>query len=339
MRILCTGAAGFVGSHVAEHYARNKENKVCIIDNLSRHRNNLFLFDSYPNVEFWQTDLRDYKTLEMIIKSFSPEIVIHTAGQTAVTTSLTNPSEDFTTNVIGTFNLLECLRKRRFKGVFIFTSTNKVYGNNVNLTPIIKREIRYEFEFIRGIDELTNIDRTQHTPYGVSKLSADLLVQEYIRTYGFKGLVFRMSCIYGTRQWGTEDQGWVAHFIWSVVQNKPITIYGNGKQVRDILYISDLVSLISKGVKLLQNNKKLDIVYNVGGGPNHTISLLELIKLLEELYPYNITIKFKDWRPADQKIYISDISKVSKDLEWKPSIKVKEGVSMLFNWIENHLNL
>lgn len=334
MRVLITGSHGFIGSAVALHYAKDPTNKLTLIDNLSRHRHNLFLFEDLPNVDFWQVDLRDFNTLDMIIKSSKPDVVIHCCGQTAVTTSMVDPQEDFTTNVVGTFNLLESLRVNNLQPKFIFTSTNKVYGENVNNLMVNERETRYELKNTNSINELMNVDHTRHTPYGASKLCADLLIQEYAKSYGIDATIFRMSCIYGERQFGVEDQGWLAHFIFSILNEKEITIFGDGKQVRDVLYISDLVDLMAK---VVSSEKKHDIVYNVGGGADNTISICESLNYLAELHNKELTIKYGDWRPSDQKVYISDISKVSSIFWWKPKVSVKEGIANLYDWVKDTL--
>jgi CDP-paratose 2-epimerase len=335
MKILITGGMGFIGSHVAEYYAQDFGNKILIIDNLSRHRNNLFRFDNYENVDFWHSDLIQFDTLNMIIESFLPEIVIHACGQTAVTTSLVDPETDFHTNVEGTFNLLECLRKHNLRPKFLFTSTNKVYGENVNDLQIYETEKEYIFNIKGHVSEKMNIDQTKRTPYGTSKLCADLLVQEYAKSYDIEAVIFRMSCIYGTHQFGIEDQGWIAHFIFQALQDKPITIFGDGKQVRDVLYISDLVEAINRVIKepfLIEDN-----VFNVGGGYSNRISLIQLIEMLEDILDKQITIKFAPWRESDQKVYISDISKIRDRFDWRPKVSVRDGVEKTVNWIRKHL--
>ncbi len=201
---------------------------------------------------------------------------------------------------------------------------------------LVKEEdTRYVFDGIDGVPETLSIDLCEHTPYGCSKLAGDLYVQDYAELYGLKTAVFRMSCIYGTRQFGNEDQGWVAHFVISTVMGKPLTIYGDGKQVRDILYVSDLVRACDI---FLESNKKSG-VYNIGGGPKNTISLLELLDLLEEETGKRSEITFSTWRPSDQKVYISDITKAKKELGWEPKIEPKEGIKELIEWIKEKENV
>lgn len=333
MKILITGAAGFVGSNCVEFFAENPENRIIAIDNLSRHTFNLAFIKSFKNVRFYHVDLQDFDTLKSILKSETPDVILHLAGQVAVTTSLLDPYKDFCYNVLGTFNLLESIRQADLSPIFIFTSTNKVYGNNVNLIPIIEGETRFEFQGNKAVSEVMDIDHTLHTPYGLSKLTADLYVQEYGKLYSLKTYTLRMSCIYGIRQFGIEDQGWLAHFIWSALKKKTINIFGDGKQVRDVLYIEDLVGLFD--LLILKSSKIPSTVFNVGGGPMNTVSLLELIEILEEILGREISLKFNPWREADQRVYISDITKVFRKIGWIPSIGVKEGVSKLIEWAKD----
>lgn len=247
-----------------------------------------------------------------------------------------NPELDLVTNIIGTFNILEIARKKDAK--IIFTSTNKVYGENVNKLKLIENEKRYEFadeKYKKGIPEEFPIDLTSHTPYGCSKLASDIYVQDYFYTYGLSTFCLRMSCIYGIRQFGVEDQGWVAWFAIATLTNKQINIYGNGKQVRDILYVEDLCNLISKII----DSKIKHAVYNIGGGPSNSISLLELLDLLERITGRRANVKFFDWRKSDQYVYISDITKAKRELNWEPKISFEEGIKRLINWIKENINL
>ncbi len=219
-----------------------------------------------------------------------------------------------------------------------FSWLDKVYGSNVNAIPVKEEGSRYSFsdpEYGLGIPETFLIDRTQHSPYGASKLAADIYVQDYSHTYGLKTGVFRMSCIYGERQFGVEDQGWLAWFIIATLTGKPITIYGDGKQVRDVLYVGDLVNAYEK---FLQSNIQHD-VFNTGGGPENTLSLLELLDLLQELTGKRPEIRFSDWRPADQKVYISNIQKTQAKLNWKTTISPREGVKRLADWVQDSRQL
>ncbi len=337
MKILVTGGAGFIGSHVAETYAL-KGHEVVVFDNLSRavllkkdDINHLYDWNylaKYDNIQRVKGDVVNREEVEAAVEGV--DVIVHAAAQTAVTTSVVNPREDFTTNVIGVFNVLEAARNASKKPAIIFCSTNKVYGDNVNSIGIQEYNTRYAFveEFQQGIPENFSIDRCEHTPYGCSKLSGDLYMQDYAHLYGLKIGVFRMSCMYGTRQMGVEDQGWVAWFTLAALSGKPITIYGDGKQVRDVLYIDDLVA----AYEAFLNSDMQHGVFNTGGGSQNTLSLLELLAMLEDYTGKKIEVGFSEWRPSDQKVYISDIAKLKRELHWTPTISPQEGVKRLFEW-------
>lgn len=344
MKILVTGGAGFVGSHVAEFYA--KDNDVIVYDNLSRAKllgkddknsryNWNYLKENYPKIKLVRGGIGDYEKLSEYARGV--DIIVHAAAQTAVTTSVREPEPDFETNAIGTFNVLGAARKSGKKPIIVYCSTNKVYGENVNNINVIEREKRYEFEdkHKEGILEDFGIDLCEHTPYGCSKLSGDLYAQDYGHLYGLKTGVFRMSCIYGTRQFGVEDQGWVAWFTIATLLGKPITIYGDGKQVRDVLYVSDLVNAFDAFIKSDTKHG----VFNMGGGPNNTLSLLELLDILKKETGLESKISFDNWRPSDQKVYISNIDKAKKTLNWGPKVTPKEGIEKLIKWVENNKNI
>jgi CDP-paratose 2-epimerase len=342
-RILVTGGAGFIGSHVTEYYAK-KGWQVIAYDNLSRAKllgknldvkYNWNYLSALDNVTLVEGDVRDSTQLEPFVKDVN--VIVHTAGQTAVTTSTENPALDFSVNVQGIFYVLEAARKLAKDSTVIYGSTNKVYGDNVNKVGIIEGKTRYSFEseYAAGISEDFGVDLCKHTPYGCSKLCGDLYVQEYAHLYGLKTGVFRMSCIYGTRQLGVEDQGWVAWFVIATLLNKQITIFGDGKQVRDILFITDLLDVFDK---FIHSDIKSG-VFNIGGGAANTISLLEFLDMLEEMTGKRSQIFFKEWRASDQKVYISDISKAQKLLGWQPTVSQREGIRMVITWVENNRNL
>jgi len=345
-KILITGGAGFVGSHAAEFYA-NKSNEIIILDNLSRARllakdnlNDAYNWNylkRFKNIRLIRADVTNQKELEQVTEDV--EVIIHTAAQTAVTASLENPEADFSINAIGTFNVLEAARKSGNSPAIIYCSTNKVYGNNVNGIKVLEKKTRHTFEpkFKYGIPERFPIDLCEHTPYGCSKLTGDLYVQDYARIYGLKTGIFRMSCIYGPRQFGVEDQGWVAWFTIATVTGKPITIYGDGKQVRDILYINDLIRAFD--AFLQRKNQLSGDVFNIGGGPENTISLLELLDMLEQMTGKRSKINFSNWRLSDQKVYISNISKAKEKLGWSPKVRPKEGVEKLLKWVSENKHL
>jgi len=341
--VLVTGGAGFIGSHVCERFAGKGEH-IIALDNLSRAElmgkgvgNTLYNWRhlaKLPNVERVRGDVRDANLVSEL--AAEADIIIHTAGQTAVTTSIADPRTDFEVNLIGTFNVLEGARRGRQKPVVIYCSTNKVYGENVNQLPILEATKRYQFaEDSSGVPVSLSVDHCKHTPYGCSKLAADIYVQEYGRLYGLRTGVFRMSCIYGPRQFGVEDQGWVAWFTIAMLLDKPITIYGDGKQVRDVLFITDLLDAMERFIE----HGRPGAVYNIGGGPGNAISLLELLEMLERLIGRQAKVTFGPWRPSDQRVYISDISEAQADLGWKPQVSPEDGVRQLVQWVKQHLQL
>lgn len=343
-KVLVTGGAGFIGSHVAESFAKDGH-EVVVFDNLSRAkllkkddrnaRHNWNVLEAVPNVTLIQGDCRDTAALGQAMDG--AEIVVHTAAQTAVTTSVTDPRPDFENNVVAAFNVLEAARNQSKKPAIVFCSTNKVYGANVNDVPLDEQETRWAFkgDYKNGIPETFSVDRCEHTPYGCSKLTGDLYMQDYAHLYGIKTGVFRMSCIYGTRQFGMEDQGWVAWFTIAALTGKPITIFGDGKQVRDLLWVEDLID----GYKAFLGSDKAHGVYNMGGGIQNTLSLRELVTHLETRLDRKIDLSYGDWRPSDQKVYISDIDRVTSELGWKPAVTPHQGVEKLVDWVEANREL
>lgn len=337
MRILITGGAGLVGSHAAEYFAKKKW-EVVVLDNLMRSQ--IFGYDKgsveynwkylqqYKNIELIKGDVRDTKDINSALGK-GVDAVIHTAGQPGVPSSVRIPLDDFSINAFGTLNVLECTRKVSPKAAIVYCSTNKVYGENVDKIPLKELKTRYTYKDRIGVNEDMLTDLTGHTPYGVSKLTGDLYTQEYAHIYGMKTCVFRMSCIYGARQFGFEDQGWVAWFIIATLKNKPITIFGDGKQVRDLLYAEDLI----KGYEAFINSDLKSGLFNTGGGSENTTSLLEFIDEIEKLLGKKPKVEFSSWRPSDQKVYISDISKIKKELGWQPKISVREGIKRLTEWV------
>lgn len=337
MRILITGGAGLVGSHAAEYFAKKKW-KVVALDNLMRSQ--IFGYDKdsvqynwrylrqYKNIELIKGDVRNEKVLLRALAK-GVDAVIHTAGQPGVLYSIKNPLDDFSINASGTLNVLECVRRISPMATVVYCSTNKVYGENIDKVALRELKTRYVYKDVAGINENMLTDLTAHTPYGVSKLAGDLYAQEYAHIYKMKTGVFRMSCIYGSRQFGFEDQGWVAWFIIAALKNKPITIYGDGKQVRDILYVEDLI----KGYESFIVSDLPRGLFNIGGGPRNTISLLEFVEQIEKLLGKKPKIYFSRWRPSDQKVYVSDITKIKKNLRWEPEISAKEGISRLVDWV------
>ncbi|KKS98661.1 MAG: NAD-dependent epimerase/dehydratase, CDP-paratose 2-epimerase [Candidatus Gottesmanbacteria bacterium GW2011_GWA2_43_14] len=334
-RLLITGGAGFIGSNLAAYFLKKKY-RVAVLDNLSRQgsRVNLDWLKGTGSVEFINGDIRQPEILNKAVRG--RDIIFHLAGQVAVTTSVEDPRTDFDINMAGTFNLLEAVRKNKIKPIIIYASTNKVYGGMENLKIIEKKDGYLYADYPNGISEEFNLDF--HSPYGCSKGAADQYMHDYSRIYDLPTVVFRQSCIYGPRQFGVEDQGWVAWFIIAVLLGKPITIYGDGKQVRDILYITDLVRLFETTVRKIDRARGK--VFNVGGGSKNLLSVWSKFgPMLEDLYGKKIKVKYDNWRPGDQKVYISDIRKAEKTLGWKPEVSVEEGVGKLYRWVKNNKDI
>jgi CDP-paratose 2-epimerase len=333
-KVFITGGAGFIGANVAAYYLE-KGDRVTIFDSLYRPgvENNITWLKSKFNKSKLRTvkgDIRDYSTLKKSIKG--SDLIFHFAGQTAVTTSIKNPREDFEINALGTFNVLESMREIAPKAVMLYSSTNKVYGQ-VGRVNTNRRGNRYYTVESANIDESEPLDF--YSPYGTSKGAGDQYTRDYARIYGLKTIVFRQSCIYGTHQFGLEDQGWVAHFVSQVIKGNQITIFGDGRQVRDMLYVSDFAKACDKAV----SNIKVTAgeIYNMGGGIENTMSLLELIAFLKKLSGKTMKPKFGEARAGDQKVYISDIAKARRDFDWKPEVGVEEGVERLYNWLSEFL--
>ncbi len=337
MKIVITGGAGFIGTNLAAAMAK-QGNQVVVFDNLSRRgteENAKWLTEQFPNITLEKGDLRtDQEIMNRIVSD--ADAVYHLGGQVAVTTSVKDPREDFDINALGTFNLLEAVRQHaKHNPVFIYTSTNKVYGGMEDVV-IEEQDGRYMYkDYPNGIAENQLIDF--HSPYGCSKGAADQYVRDYARIYGLRTVVFRQSCIYGPRQFGIEDQGWVAWFTIATLADKAITIYGDGKQVRDVLYIDDLVRAFTMATEQIE--KTAGKIYNIGGGPTNTMSLLELVDFLKEYHAKDIQPSFGDWRPGDQPVYISDISKAKAEFDWEPSVTAKDGVKNLTEWVRANKEL
>lgn len=352
MKYLITGGCGFIGTNFAKQLLKRGD-EVLIIDNLSRKGTDFnlqFLQNLADNkqLSFFKADLLEANDL---LSQLLPKVdlVYHLAGQVAVTSSVLNPKADFDNNLLATFKLLEAIRQSQHQPGLIYASTNKVYGKLTSV-DLLEENQRYNFakKDLTGINEKQNLDF--HSPYGCSKGGADQYVRDYARIYGLKTMVMRQSCIYGEHQLGVEDQGWVAWFVIATLLNKSITVYGNGKQVRDLLWVDDLFEawdLASQKVEQLAGE-----VFNIGGGINNTLSLLELIDFLQteiktmrqaskapfkQTNNLDIKISFAPERPGDQKIFISDNSKAEKKLGWAPTTSVAKGLQKLFNWSRNNL--
>jgi CDP-paratose 2-epimerase len=331
--VLITGGAGFIGTNLA-HRLLSEGRRVVIFDNLSRQgveRNLDWLRQEHGDLlSFRNGDVRDAAAVREAVRGASE--VFHFAAQVAVTTSLTSPADDFDINARGTLNVLEAVRTSAHRPPLFFTSTNKVYGGLDDLrmdegtnrySPQIKRVLAH------GVGEWRPLDF--HSPYGCSKGTADQYIHDYARSYGLRTVIFRMSCIYGPHQFGTEDQGWVAHFLIRALNRQPITIYGDGKQVRDILFVEDLVDAFLLAAANIQ--KTAGHAFNIGGGVANTISLLELLRMLTKLDGRAPKYEFSDWRTGDQKYYVSDTRKFAKMTGWQPRVNARDGIRMLREWL------
>jgi CDP-paratose 2-epimerase len=334
---LITGGSGFIGTNLA-HRIASSGRRVRLLDNLSRRgveENLRWLKKTHgERVSIELADVRDPFAVRRAMTGV--ESVFHFAAQVAVTTSLVDPVHDFEVNARGTLNVLEAARAHRTENdeppSVIFTSTNKVYGGMEDVTLRLDG-LRYEpcdaALRAQGFSEARPLDF--HSPYGASKGAADQYVLDYARSYGLRTAVFRMSCIYGPHQFGTEDQGWVAHFLIRALEERPLTLYGDGMQVRDILYVEDLVNaflLAEKNIASLSGQ-----AFNMGGGAGSTVSLLELVDLIGEIHGQRPEVFFEDWRTGDQRYYVSDTRKFQAATGWRPHVTVRQGVSNLYNWL------
>jgi CDP-paratose 2-epimerase len=336
MKVLIIGGAGFIGCNAAEFYLSGGH-EVVVCDNLSRRgtpQNLAYLQGRHPELRFIRGDVRSREEMDALLAGHTYDAILLLASQVAVTTSVLNPREDFEINALGALNVLEAMRNSHSQAILLYASTNKVYGGMENLV-IVERDNRYDYrDFPRGLSEAAPLDF--HSPYGCSKGAADQYVRDYARIYGLKTVVFRQSCIYGYRQFGIEDQGWVAWFTIAAIAGMPITVYGDGKQVRDILFVTDLVRAYDMAIQNIQTTSGQ--VYNLGGG-QHRLSLLELLAKLENMLGHKIPYAAADWRPGDQKVFVADSSKALREFGWAPKISADEGVRNLFNWVKDNLPL
>ena len=338
-KILITGCAGFIGCHLAKHFL-DEGARVIGIDNLSRTGADANLewlraLDK-GNFTFYNENICNFAGIKAIFERHSPvDLVIHEAAQVAVTTSVLDPRTDFEINALGSFNLLEATRIHSPDAFFEYASTNKVYGG-MESVGVVERDNRYEYQDLHeGVSEEFSLDF--YSPYGCSKGAADQYVRDYSRIYGLKTVVLRQSCIYGTRQFGIEDQGWIAWFVIASILKKPVTIYGDGRQIRDILWIDDLVDVYDR---LYHNAGAVaGSIFNIGGGRKNTLSILELVDFLKQK---GILIRepgFADWRPGDQKVYVSDTRRIDNAVGWRPITSPREGVDKLIAWASEHQGL
>ena len=337
-KILIIGGAGFIGINAAEKFI-NSGWHVTILDDLSRKGAGLnlkWLNSAFPNkYKFVKADIvSDLKILDAEVAKH--DVVLHLAGQVAVTTSIADPYNDLQINVLGTVHVLESIRKiKGKKPILLYASTNKVYGDLAYL-KVTENITRYSLKKLpKGIDEKHQLDF--HSPYGCSKGAAEQYVRDYSRIYGLRTVVFRQSCIYGRHQFGIEDQGWIAWFVIAALLKLPVSLYGNGKQVRDVLFVDDLVDLYIKAIE------NIDVtsgnIYNVGGGTANSISILELFDKLKDQHGLTIRYKNKNVRAGDQKIFISDNGKIRRSIPWKPKVDLDSGVAKLLDWTKENISL
>ena len=327
---LIFGGAGFVGSNWAGYLLKHTEARVHIFDNLSRPgvRRNLDWLRQLAGPDRLTVTIGDVRDAALVQRAARAATEIyHFAAQVAVTSSVENPREDFEVNALGTLNVLEAARKSGRQPFILFTSTNKVYGN-LSSKKLVLTGRRYCSLDEKGVNESQPLDL--YSPYGCSKGAADQYVHDYARMFGLSTVVFRMSCIAGPRQFGTEDQGWVAHFLYSALEGKPITIYGDGRQVRDVLCVNDLIGAFERVRN--QADKTAGEIYNVGGGVNNSVSLLEVIDQIERVTGRRIKYSLQPPRPGDQLFYVTDSGKLTRHTGWKPQISVSGTVEMICDW-------
>jgi CDP-paratose 2-epimerase len=334
--ILVTGGCGFIGANLANALAA-RGTPVVVLDSLVRdgsRENAKWLNGRYGNlIEIRRGDVRDAEAVNACVAGANA--VLHLAGQVAVTTSVADPIDDFETNTRGTLNVLEAVRRWNPGAPVLFASTNKVYGQVLDRQQVRRQGERYvpaEYRFVRGISEKAALDF--YSPYGCSKGAADQYVRDYARVFGLQTAVIRMSCIYGPRQFGTEDQGWIAHFFIQARREQPIMIYGDGYQVRDALHVDDAVAAwlaVLDGIDEVRGR-----VFNLGGGIDNAISLRELLVLMEKMGRRPRDICYRAWRPGDQPWYVSDTAVLRRALSWRPRVPIREGLKSLDAWLGMH---
>jgi CDP-paratose 2-epimerase len=341
--VVIFGGAGFVGSNWASYLLKNTDARVHIFDNLSR-------LGVEQNLECLRREVKSSDRLKITVGDVRDAVAVQKAcqnaneiynfaAQVAVTSSVENPRHDFEVNAFGTLNILEAARKSGRQPFVLFTSTNKVYGNLSN-RKLVQTARRYCALDEKGVSESQPLDL--YSPYGCSKGTADQYVHDYSRMFALPTVVFRMSCIAGPRQFGNEDQGWVAHFLYSALENRPVTIYGDGRQVRDILCVHDLVLAFDKVRE--QVDKTAGQIYNVGGGPTNSVSLLEVIDEIEEITGKRIHYTLQRPRPGDQLFYVTDYGKLKKHTGWKPQRDVRQTIQTIHSWwrerkLEEHVTM
>lgn len=341
MKILINGGCGFLGSNLTKHGIENGD-EVIVVDNLFRtgSADNLKYLKSVGDFKYINADVRNSNDLETVFKNEGPfDAIFHVAGQVAMTTSIANPRQDFEINAMGTFNMLEAARKYSPKSAILFSSTNKVYGD---LEQYTYEETDTRFickEYPNGFDEKVPLDF--HSPYGTSKGAADQYMLDYARIFGLNTAVFRHSSMFGVRQFATENQGWIGWFVQKALEtrkdsNTEFTICGNGKQVRDILYADDMVNLYYTAAKNI--SKIRGQAFNIGGGIDNSLSLLELFKMLEEKMNIKLNYKKLPWRESDQKIFVADTKKIENAIGWKAQVDKENGIERMIEWTKEGIS-
>ncbi|MEJ7740622.1 MAG: GDP-mannose 4,6-dehydratase [Chitinophagaceae bacterium] len=336
MKVVITGGCGFLGSNIAQAILKRGDD-LFIIDNLSRlgSDKNYEWLQSIGAFRLFQTDIRNTNDIASIIKDHQPNVIYHLAGQVAMTTSLADPRLDFEINVLGTINVLEAVRNFSPHSIVVYSSTNKVYGD-LEWAEYEEKTTRYEAkDFPNGFSEATQLDF--HSPYGVSKGSADQYCLDYARMFGLNTVVFRHSSMFGGRQFSTYDQGWIGWFCSQALLQKqnrdtpPFTISGDGKQVRDVLYASDMVELYLQSAAHI--TKTRGNAFNIGGGMNNSLSLLELFRVLEGMLGIEIRYEKIAPRVSDQKVFVADLTKINSRIGWQPKVTAEEGIGYMLNWL------
>lgn len=335
---LVTGGAGFIGSNYVHRLVQRGET-VTVYDNLSRAgaKKNLEWLEKDFGKDSFRLIVGDTRDASLTAEAArDADVIVHLAGQVAVTTSVTNPRDDFESNALGTFNALEAARLSGRNPIFLYASTNKVYGG-MDDVPLVEEATRWLYaDLEHGCSESQPLDF--HSPYGCSKGTGDQYVRDYARIYGLRSVVFRQSCIYGPRQFGVEDQGWLAWMMIAAVTGRKITIYGDGKQVRDVLHVSDLLDAYDAAIEKIDRAKGQ--VYNMGGGTRNVMAIwAEFGPILERLLGKKIEVARDDWRPGDQRVFYADFRKAKEELGWEPRIDLEEGIEMLFNWVKENKDL
>jgi CDP-paratose 2-epimerase len=337
VKAIITGGAGFIGSNAAARYIARGDD-VVVVDDLSRRgaNRNVEWLRSLGDFTLERVDIRDHRAVERVFAEHRDTgLVLHLAGQVAVTISVADPRFDFDVNALGTLNVLEGMRLAGISAPFIYSSTNKVYGGMEDVC-IERDNGQYRYRDLpNGVSEARPLDF--HSPYGCSKGAADQYVRDYHRIYGLCAVVFRQSCIYGPRQFGFEDQGWIAWFTIATRLGHPITVFGDGMQVRDVLYIDDLLDAYDRAAANIAITAGK--VYNIGGGPSNVMSLLDLIAHLERRANRGIPFTRADWRPGDQRVFVSDVTRAATDFGWTPRIAWKDGLDRLYDWVAGNEHL